>query len=77
MKKRTAESRPTVPRKHDKDKQYTTHLQDFDLVYKLSEIGQALEKNDLSTAGSVLGGSTNTEWVQRANIAFNKVSLVP
>jgi len=46
-------------------------------VYKLSAVGQALEKNDLSAAGSVLGGSTDADWVQRANIAFNKVSLVP
>lgn len=46
-------------------------------MYKLSAVGQALEKNDLSAAGSVLGGSTDADWVQRANIAFNKVSLVP
>ncbi|KAL3024572.1 hypothetical protein AAZX31_04G130800 [Glycine max] len=45
-----------------------------DLVYKLSAVGQALEKNDLSAAGSVLGGSTDADWVQRANIAFNKLS---
>ncbi|KAL3024569.1 hypothetical protein AAZX31_04G130800 [Glycine max] len=51
-------------------KQETGYLQD--LVYKLSAVGQALEKNDLSAAGSVLGGSTDADWVQRANIAFNK-----
>ncbi|KAG8639306.1 hypothetical protein MANES_14G133800v8 [Manihot esculenta] len=48
----------------------TGYLQD--LVYKLSKVGQAIENNDLSTAGSVLGGSTNTDWVQKANIAFSK-----
>lgn len=47
-----------------------------DLVYKLSKVGQAIENNDLSTAGSVLGGSTNTDWVQKANIAFSKVNMV-
>ncbi|KAL2340364.1 hypothetical protein Fmac_008304 [Flemingia macrophylla] len=52
-------------------KQETGYLQD--LVYKLSAVGQALEKNDLTAAGSVLGGSTDTDWVQRANIAFNKL----
>ncbi|KAJ6363226.1 hypothetical protein OIU78_003413 [Salix suchowensis] len=48
-----------------------------DLVYKLSKVGQAIDKNDLSTAGSVLGGSTDTEWVQKANIAFTKLSSSP
>nr|KJB06283.1 hypothetical protein B456_001G043000 [Gossypium raimondii] len=43
-----------------------------DVVYKLSEIGQAIDNNDLSTASSVLGGSTDTEWVKNANVAFNK-----
>nr|KJB06285.1 hypothetical protein B456_001G043000 [Gossypium raimondii] len=32
-----------------------------DVVYKLSEIGQAIDNNDLSTASSVLGGSTDTD----------------
>ena len=45
-------------------------------MYKLSTVGQALEKNDLSAAGSVLGGNADADWVQRANIAFNKVSLI-
>lgn len=45
-----------------------------DVVYKLSEIGQAIDNNDLSTASSVLGGSTDTEWVKNANVAFNKVT---
>ncbi|KAF2318063.1 hypothetical protein GH714_041397 [Hevea brasiliensis] len=48
-----------------------------DLVYKLSKVGQAIENNDLSTASSVLGGSTNSDWVQKANIAFSKLSSGP
>lgn len=46
-----------------------------DLVYKLSEVGQAIDKNDLSAASSVLGGTTETEWVKKANAAFTKVIL--
>ncbi|KAL4318137.1 hypothetical protein GQ457_18G003570 [Hibiscus cannabinus] len=45
-----------------------------DLVYKLSQIGQAIDKNDLSAASLVLGGSTDTEWVKNASVAFNKLS---
>ncbi|KAJ6912936.1 thylakoid lumenal 16.5 kDa protein [Populus alba x Populus x berolinensis] len=48
-----------------------------DLVYKLSKVGQAIDKNDLSTASSVLGGSTDTDWVRKANIAFTKLSSSP
>ncbi|OAY47161.1 thylakoid lumenal 16.5 kDa protein, chloroplastic [Manihot esculenta] len=48
-----------------------------DLVYKLSKVGQAIENNDLTTASSVLGGSTNADWVQKANIAFSKLSSSP
>ncbi|TYG60143.1 hypothetical protein ES288_D07G044700v1 [Gossypium darwinii] len=48
-----------------------------DVVYKLSEIGLAIDNNDLSTASSVLGGSTDTEWVKNANVAFNKLSSSP
>lgn len=47
-----------------------------DLVYKLSKVGQAIDNNDLSTANSVLGGSTDTDWVQKANVAFTKVNIV-
>ncbi|KAG8367424.1 hypothetical protein BUALT_Bualt16G0070400 [Buddleja alternifolia] len=50
----------------------TGYLQD--LVYKLSKVGEAIEKNDLSTAGSVLGSSKDTEWVQKVNYALNKLS---
>ncbi|KDP32426.1 hypothetical protein JCGZ_13351 [Jatropha curcas] len=48
-----------------------------DVVYKLSRVGQAIDKNDLSTASSVLGASTDTDWVQKANIAFSKLSSSP
>ncbi|KAL9339708.1 hypothetical protein Peur_068723 [Populus x canadensis] len=48
-----------------------------DLVYKLSKVGQAIDNNDLSTASSVLGGSTDTDWVKKANIAFTKLSSSP
>ncbi|GFP91085.1 thylakoid lumenal 16.5 kDa protein chloroplastic [Phtheirospermum japonicum] len=50
----------------------TAYLQD--LVYKLSEIGKAIEKNDLSAASSVLGSGKDTEWVQKVNSAFTKLS---
>ncbi|KAI4335703.1 hypothetical protein L6164_014325 [Bauhinia variegata] len=53
----------------------TGYLQD--VVYKLSKVGQAIENNDLSTAGSVLGGDTDVDWVQKANAAFNKLSSSP
>ncbi|XP_057507499.1 thylakoid lumenal 16.5 kDa protein, chloroplastic-like [Actinidia eriantha] len=45
-----------------------------DLVYRLSKVGQAIENNDLSAASSVLGHSTDTDWVQKANLAFTKFS---
>ncbi|XP_059276573.1 thylakoid lumenal 16.5 kDa protein, chloroplastic [Lycium ferocissimum] len=45
-----------------------------DLVYKLSKVGQAIENNDLSVASSVLGQSTDADWVQKVNSAFNKFS---
>lgn len=53
----------------------TASLQE--LVYKLSKVGQAIENNDLSSASSVLGPSTDTEWVKQVNIAFNKLSSSP
>lgn len=53
----------------------TGYLQD--VVYKLSEVGQAIENNDLSTAGSVFGRGKDTDWVQKANIALNKLSSSP
>lgn len=45
-----------------------------DLVYKLSKVGQAIEKNDLSAASSVLGQNTDADWVQKVNSALNKFS---
>lgn len=45
-------------------------------MYKLSKVGQAIDNNDLSTASSVLGGSTDTDWVKKANIAFTKVKAI-
>ncbi|KAG5564425.1 hypothetical protein RHGRI_000568 [Rhododendron griersonianum] len=48
-----------------------------DLVYKLSKVGQAIENNDLSAAISVLGQNTDADWVQKANLAFSKLSTSP
>ncbi|XP_078171289.1 chloroplast thylakoid lumen protein [Carex rostrata] len=53
----------------------TGYLQD--LVYKLSRVGLAIEKLDLSAASSVLGPSTNVDWVQNVNKAFTKLSSSP
>ncbi|KAL8497910.1 hypothetical protein ACS0TY_021309 [Phlomoides rotata] len=50
----------------------TAFLQD--VVYKLSKIGQALEKDDLSTATSVLVSSKDTEWLKNVNSTLNKVT---
>ncbi|XP_009364013.1 thylakoid lumenal 16.5 kDa protein, chloroplastic [Pyrus x bretschneideri] len=56
-------------------KKETGYLQE--LVYRLSKAGQAIESNDLPAASSVLGGSTDTDWVQKANIALDKLSSSP
>ncbi|GAB4832849.1 hypothetical protein Ancab_006864 [Ancistrocladus abbreviatus] len=56
-------------------KQETAYLQD--LVYKLSKVGQAIENNDLTTASLVLGQSSKTDWIQKANTAFTKLSSSP
>lgn len=53
----------------------TAYLQD--LVYKLSKVGQAIENNDLSVASSVLGKTTDTDWVKKVNAAFDKLSSSP
>ncbi|CAI9100811.1 OLC1v1037989C1 [Oldenlandia corymbosa var. corymbosa] len=55
--------------------QETAYLQD--LVYKLSMVGQAIEKNDLPAASSVLGQSSDTDWVLKVKSAFNKLSSSP
>ncbi|CAH8352528.1 unnamed protein product [Eruca vesicaria subsp. sativa] len=48
-----------------------------DLVYNLSKVGQAIEKNDLPAASLVLGNGSDTEWVKTANLAFTKLSASP
>lgn len=53
----------------------TAYLQD--IVYKLSKVGQAIDNNDLTTASSVLGTSTDTDWVQKAKTALIKLSDGP
>ncbi|XP_022143243.1 thylakoid lumenal 16.5 kDa protein, chloroplastic [Momordica charantia] len=53
----------------------TAYLQE--VVYKLSKVGQAIDNNDFSTASSVLGGSSDADWVRNANSAFNKLSSSP
>ncbi|KAG9455775.1 hypothetical protein H6P81_000283 [Aristolochia fimbriata] len=56
-------------------KKETGYLQD--LVYKLSKVGQAIDSNDLSTAGSVLGSNSSADWIQNVNSAFTKLSSSP
>lgn len=56
-------------------KKETGYLQD--LVYKLRKIGQAIDNNDLNTASSVLGSSTDTDWLKNANSAFSKLTSSP
>ncbi|GAA0156266.1 hypothetical protein LIER_13796 [Lithospermum erythrorhizon] len=53
----------------------TAYLQDG--IYQLSKVGQAIENNDLSSAFSVLGQNTDTDWVKKVNAAFNKLSYSP
>jgi len=53
----------------------TGYLQD--LIYKLSKVGQAIDKDDLPAASSVLGPSPDTQWVQNINAAFSKFSSSP
>ncbi|OEL17929.1 Thylakoid lumenal 16.5 kDa protein, chloroplastic, partial [Dichanthelium oligosanthes] len=48
----------------------TGYLQD--LIYKLSKVGQAIDKDDLPAASSVLGASSDAQWVQNINAAFSK-----
>ncbi|KAI4380655.1 hypothetical protein MLD38_006822 [Melastoma candidum] len=44
------------------------------LVYKLSEVDQAIDRDDLAVAGSVLGLSTESEWLRNANAALTSSS---
>ncbi|CAA7400198.1 unnamed protein product [Spirodela intermedia] len=50
----------------------TGYLQE--LVYKLSKVGQAIDGNDLSAAGTILGPNANADWMKNANAAFAKLS---
>ncbi|KAF5749620.1 thylakoid lumenal 16.5 kDa protein chloroplastic [Tripterygium wilfordii] len=59
----------------DSSKKEKGYLQDA--VYQLSKVGEAIDNKDLSAASSVLGRSTDTDWVQKANIAFTKLSSSP
>nr|CAB3471381.1 unnamed protein product [Digitaria exilis] len=51
----------------------TGYLQD--LIYKLSKVGQAIDRDDLPAASSVLGPSSDAKWVQNINAAFSKASF--
>ncbi|KAL6603275.1 hypothetical protein ACP70R_043636 [Stipagrostis hirtigluma subsp. patula] len=53
----------------------TGYLQD--LIYKLSKVGQAIEKDDLPAAGTVLGSTPDAQWVKNINVAFSKFSSSP
>lgn len=44
-----------------------------DVIYKLSKVGQAIENNDLPSAGSVLGKTTDADWLKKANAALSQV----
>ncbi|KAJ0515362.1 putative chloroplast thylakoid lumenal protein MPH2 [Helianthus annuus] len=61
----------TVLNSANKDKEY---LQD--VIYKLSKVGQAIENNDLPSAGSILG-QTDADWLKKANAALSQLSSSP
>ncbi|PKA63194.1 Thylakoid lumenal 16.5 kDa protein, chloroplastic [Apostasia shenzhenica] len=48
-----------------------------ELIYKLSRVGKAIDSNDFSEATSVLGSTTQADWVRNANVAFEKLTLSP
>ncbi|KAH9298958.1 hypothetical protein KI387_030640, partial [Taxus chinensis] len=48
-----------------------------DAVYKLCEVGQAIDKNDFTSAQRVLGKSLDTKWIVNVKEAFSKVSSNP
>ncbi|KAI5013062.1 hypothetical protein ZWY2020_028016 [Hordeum vulgare] len=50
----------------------TGYLQD--LMYKLSKVGQAIDKDDLAAASDVLGPGSDAPSVQNVNAAFSKFS---
>ncbi|KAI3524463.1 hypothetical protein L1887_03118 [Cichorium endivia] len=62
----------TVLNSSNKDREY---LQD--VIYKLSKVGQAIENNDLPSAGSVLGQTPDADWLKMANAALSKLSSSP
>jgi hypothetical protein len=45
-----------------------------DLVYKLSKVGQAIDKDDLATTGDNLKPDSGAPWVKNVNSAFSKAS---
>ncbi|XP_078427933.1 chloroplast thylakoid lumen protein [Wolffia australiana] len=45
------------------------------LVYQLSKVGRAIDENDFSAAGAILGAGAGADWVKNANAAFSKLSL--
>ncbi|KAF5194543.1 Thylakoid lumenal 16.5 kDa protein [Thalictrum thalictroides] len=53
----------------------TAYLQE--LVYKLGKVGQAIKDNKLSVASSVLGSTTNADYIKQVNRAFTKLSSSP
>ncbi|KAI3775445.1 hypothetical protein L1987_50021 [Smallanthus sonchifolius] len=62
----------TVLNSSNKDKEY---LQD--VIYKLSKVGQAIENNDLPSAGSILGQTPDVDWLKKANAALSQLSSSP
>uniref|UniRef100_N1QSV7 Maintenance of Photosystem II under High light 2 C-terminal domain-containing protein n=1 Tax=Aegilops tauschii TaxID=37682 RepID=N1QSV7_AEGTA len=47
-----------------------------DLVYKLSKVGQAIDKDDLAAAGDVLGPASDAPWVQNFSSSTEEKSAV-
>ncbi|GKD91966.1 thylakoid lumenal 16.5 kDa protein, chloroplastic, partial [Tanacetum coccineum] len=62
----------TVLNSSNKDKEYLQAV-----IYKLSKVGQAIENNDLPSAGSVLGQTTDADWLKKANAALSQLSSSP
>ncbi|KAC9488808.1 hypothetical protein R6Q59_021052 [Mikania micrantha] len=62
----------TVLNSSNKDKEY---LQD--VIYKLSKVGQAIENNDLPSAGSILGQTPDVDWLKKGNAALSQLSSSP
>lgn len=52
----------------------TEYLQD--VIYKLSKVGQAIENNDLPSAGSILGQTPDVDWLKKANAALSQVRRI-